>query len=307
MRRIRKRSADMSSSATQLKKTLIFAHRWMGVCFCLLFLSWFASGMVLMYWDYPMVSSADRLARAPALDPGAIHFSPRQAYASLQTDVRPDGVELETLDGRPAYRFRFAGDEARVYADNGETQSDFPPDLTLRIASSWTDFSRQLRGSRRRNCAAGDQWTVSGEFAALRPLRKYSWPDGEQVYGSTVTGDVVQYTTHASRWGAYLGAIPHWLYFTALRKRPSRWAAAVIWGSGLAALGALLQIVLGMWMYSPSQRYRPAEKGFQHPLHRSETVAHGSWDSSSGPLACTGLWRHALHGPLSAAARRKLR
>ena len=68
----------MFHAGTQLKKALIFVHRWMGVSLCLLFLSWFASGIVLMYWDYPAVSEADRLSRAPVLDSTGIRFPRRK-------------------------------------------------------------------------------------------------------------------------------------------------------------------------------------------------------------------------------------
>src|ERR1700693_4980560 len=66
----------MPGPAARLKKLLIFIHRWMGVGLCVLFAMWFSSGMVLMYWDYPSVSAADRLDRAPALDPLEIRLSP---------------------------------------------------------------------------------------------------------------------------------------------------------------------------------------------------------------------------------------
>src|SRR5271155_6177766 len=100
--------------ASQFKRGLIFVHRWMGVFFCLLFLSWFASGIVLMYWDYPSVSAADRLNRSPALDASRIRLSPQEAYARLQNDIPPDQVTLDTFAGRPVYRFRFGDGESMV-------------------------------------------------------------------------------------------------------------------------------------------------------------------------------------------------
>src|SRR5260221_185832 len=69
-----------------------------------------------------------------------------------------------------------------------------------------------------------DQWTVQQSFRSLQPLWKYSWPDGQQVYVSEKSGEVVQYTTPASRLGAYLGPIPHWIYFTPLRKHQPAWS-----------------------------------------------------------------------------------
>lgn len=228
----------------------------MGVFFCLLFLLWFTSGIVMMYWAYPMVSEADRLNHAPALDPTKIKLSLQVAYDNLQVDAPLSEVRLVSFDARPAYKFLFERGEVMIYADDGQEQDDddFPPDMTLRIASAWT---RQPPGSAKvEENRVEDQWTVSGEFNGLRPLLKYTWPGGEQVYVSTVTGEVVQYTTRASRMGAYFGAIPHWLYFTKLRRRVQRWSKTVIWASGLAAIVAVLGIVIGVWMYSPSKRFQ---------------------------------------------------
>ncbi len=97
---------------------------------------------------------------------------------------------------------------------------------------------------------------MQGSYRALAPLWKYSWPDGQQVYMSLVTGDVVQYTTTASRLGAYLGPIPHWLYFTPLRRNQPAWSRVVIWTSGIGTVAAILGLVIGVWMYSPSRRFR---------------------------------------------------
>src|SRR5260370_20295780 len=207
----------MPGAGAPLKRALIFVHRWMGVLFCLLFLSWFASAIVMMYWQYPEVTPADRLRPAPAPDASQIHLSPTLAYARLELDSPPVAARLVTYDGRPAYRFRFGLDDvAIVYADNGKTQDEFPPELTLRIASAWTN--QPPSAANEEDKTEADQWTVSEEFAELRPLRKYSWPDGQQVYVSTVTGDVVLYTTRASRLAACLGAIPPLLSLTPLRK-----------------------------------------------------------------------------------------
>jgi hypothetical protein len=239
---------------TQLKRALIFIHRWMGVAFCLLFFLWFSSGIVMMYWDYPVVSSDDRLLRSPALDGSKIKFSPAEAYARLGADLPPPRqVRLGTFDGRPAYKFGARSEESIVYADDGKQQEEFSSELTRRIAAAWT---RQSPASaKEEDDVPEDQWTVSGEFIELRPLRKYTWPNGEEVYVSTVTGNVVQYTTSKSRLGAYLGPIPHWLYFTPLRRHGKEWSELVIAASGLAIVVALIGITVGVWMYSPSKRF----------------------------------------------------
>ena len=36
-----------------------------------------------------------------------------------------------------------------------------------------------------------DQWTVAGQLHNLRPMYKYTWPDGQQVYVNGVNGEVL--------------------------------------------------------------------------------------------------------------------
>jgi hypothetical protein len=227
------------------------------------------------------------------LDASKILLSPPQASAKLKNDSPPAAAQLVTFDERPAYRFCFGlGDASIVYANDGHVQEDFPPDLTLRIASAWT---RQPAGAAKEEYnTQEDQWTVSEEFSELRPLRKYSWPDGQQVYVSTVTGEVVQYTTRASRVAAYFGAIPHWLYFTRLRKRPQQWSRLVIWASGLGTVAAMLGITIGLWMYSPSRNYRRAGSSASFPYHGQKRW-HAILGLFFGLFACT--W--AFSGMLS--------
>jgi hypothetical protein len=282
----------VSRANIQLRKSLIFMHRWLGVGLCLLFLLWFASGAILMYWDYPSVSTTDRLNKEPALDASLILLSPQEAYGRLQIPEPPDEARLAMFDGRPVYRFVLGGDQWMVSAENGQNLAEFPPQQTLRIATAWTGQSPT--DSKEEDNTEEDQWTVAEEFQVLRPMRKYSWPDGEEVYVSTVTGDIVQYTTRASRLGAYLGAIPHWLYFTPLRKHGQRWSQIVILTSGVGTLAALLGIVIGVWVYSPANYFRNGGRVSSIP-YRGWKRWHLILGLIFGPLACTWV----LSGMLS--------
>jgi hypothetical protein len=243
--------------SVSLKRGVIFVHRWLGATLCLAFLLWFPSGIVMMYWDFPSVSADDRLERSPSLDAAKIRISVADAFATLNPlldpSFAPAQIRLSTRDGRPAYSFRNGHDEAIVYADNGERQHDIRIPLMTRVAAAWTG---QPASDATIAAIDVDQWTVEGPFRDLQPIWKYSWPDGEQVYVSQATGDVVQYTTRSSRLGAYLGAIPHWLYFTPLRRHPLAWRRVVIGSSGAGACTAMLGLIIGCWMYSPAKRPR---------------------------------------------------
>jgi hypothetical protein len=235
-----------------VKKTAILCHRWMGLAFCLLFAWWFVSGIFMMYWDYPAVSTADRLERAPVLDAAQLKLSPAEAYSKLDSDRSASSTRLESFDGRPAYFFRMGRGEAIVYADTGEQQDGFPPELNLKTAAAWS--GQPASAAQLEEVTEPDQWTLEGELRNLFPLSKYSWRNGDQVYISESTGEVVQFTTRSSRLFAHLGPIPHWLYYTPLRKNGPLWSKVVIWSSGIATVAALMGLIAGLMMYSPSRR-----------------------------------------------------
>jgi hypothetical protein len=125
-------------------------------------------------------------------------------------------------------------------------------------------------------------------------MNKYSFADGQQVYIAEDTGEVVQYTTTSSRLFAYLGAIPHWLYFTPLRVNGKVWSQVVIWSSGLATIAALLGLIVGLWMYSPSKKYRHEGAATSIP-YTGQKRLHMQLGLFFGILACT--W--AFSGMLS--------
>src|SRR6266540_4658033 len=217
-----------STIAATVKRFLIFVHRWLGVVLCLVFLLWFPSGIGMMYWDFPSVSAADRLERSPALRASAIQLSPSEAFAKSGLD-QPGQIHLSTFDGRPVYRFRSGGGESVIYADTGEEQIQVSREMMDRIAASWA--RQPARAAIVEPIHDVDQWTVQTRLSDVEPLWKYSWSDGQQAYVSQASGEIVQYTTRGSRWGAYVGAIPHWLYFTPLRTHGPEWSRVVIWSS----------------------------------------------------------------------------
>jgi hypothetical protein len=280
----------------QIRKVGIVCHRWMGVTFCLLFAWWFISGIFMMYWDFPGISQVDRLMRAETIDASRIKVSPSAAYATLKQERPPASAQLVMFAGRPAYRFGAAGGgrggQVLVYADDGTRQEQCSGELALHLASAWTSQPQNL--AQVQEMTAVDQWTLQGPFRSLRPLLKYSWPDGEQAYVSERTCAVIQYTTRSSRIFAELGAIPHWLYYTPLRKNGPLWSKIVIWSSGLATVAALLGLAVGISMYSPSRRYWLAGEATSIP-YKGQKRLHMIFGLFFGILACT--W--AFSGMLS--------
>ena len=233
---------------------MILIHRWLGVGLCLFFVLWFLSGIGMMYWEFPDVGPADRLAHASALDPDSVRLTPADAFAKTGLSEPVTNASLAVFDGRPAYRFRSGRRDATVYADSGEVRGDITQEMMLRVATAWT--GRAASAVTVESIDDVDQWTI--QVRGLKPLWKYAWASGEHVYVSQASGEVVQYTTTASRLGAYLGPIPHWLYFTPLRKHGPLWSTLVIFVSGLGTGTAILGIIIGISVFSPGRHYRIA-------------------------------------------------
>lgn len=238
--------------AKRLKGTLIVVHRWLGVPLSLFFALWFPSAIGMMYWDFPAVTPEDRLAHAAPIDSASIAIAPDEAWRRLGTGGNPEDIRLNTFDGRPVYRFRTGRGEGVVFADTGDVRGHATPATRRRVAARWT--GRPDDEARIDEVTAVDQWTVQGALRTVRPLWKFSFADGQQVYVAESTGEVVQATTRASRVGAYLGPIPHWLYFTPLRQRQELWRAVVIWSSGIATIAAALGLTIAVWTAAPIGR-----------------------------------------------------
>ena len=289
-----------------LKRSLIFVHRWLGVALSVIFLLWFVSGIVMMYWSFPEVTAEDRLQRAPVLDPARIQLSAEQAAALLGRDEPPAQVAADQLrrPSRLSLRRRWTWRRAAVAA---VPRWSTPTMAASRSAVDGADD--RSRGGRLGRAAAErgdedpveevDQWTVGGLLRSLRPLYKYSWPDGQQVYVNGNTAEVVQYTTTASRFWAYLGAIPHWLYFTPLRKHQPEWFSFVVWSS---LIGTLSRADRGRHCrldVLAAEALSLCGRAHQHSVSRLEALAHDRRSVLRRGHDHVGVQRAAVDGAVS--------
>ena len=132
---------------------------------------------------------------------------------------------------RPAYRLR-RRDATTVFADTGEVLEE---QSTWRsrgpIASRFVNLPEDRDRTTSRRSTKADQWTLGP--GRQMPLHKFRVDDaaGTELYVSPRTGEVTLLTTRRSRTLAWIGTIPHWLYFAALRDNQPLWYRIVVWTS----------------------------------------------------------------------------
>lgn len=220
---------------------LYIVHRWVGIGTALLIAMWFATGLVMMYVPYPSLSDRERLGGLDRIDWSLVRVSPDQALAAAGADKWPRRFKLEMMAAEPVYRIT-AAERVTVSARDGRRVDGVGAAQARAIAMRFGHWSGPARVDR----IERDQWTVAGGYDVHRPLYKVSFDDPARttLYVSSKTGEVVLGATSFERVWNWLGAVPHWIYFTELRKDQPAWRQVILWTSGVGVVGALT----GMWI-----------------------------------------------------------
>ena len=223
-------------------RLVALAHRWLGIVGCLLFIAWFASGIVMMYARMPELGTRERRDREPPLTLAKAAIS--AADAAARHRLSPDQVVMAMLLGRPAYRLNERGRSTVVFADSGERFDGFTREAALAEARRLAPDA-SLRYDAR--ITEPDQWTL--ETRALLPMHRIALADdsGAVLYLSDVNGQLVLRTTASERRVAYAGAVLHWLYFTPFRKHAPLWNQTIVGLSLGGSVMCLLGLVWGVY------------------------------------------------------------
>lgn len=240
-----------------LKKYLIYTHRYLGLAFCVMFALWFVSGVVMMYKRMPRLSAEERLMHSPALDFSNAALTPEAAFERSGSGPAPMKVRLGMHCGRPVYRFLSGKGWATVFADNGALLDPVTPAQGLEIVRG---FAPEHHGelNYEGTIEVADQWTLSSALRRFKPLHKISLADGSgtHFYVSQPTGEVVMKTTREGRFWGWMGAVIHWVYFTPLRQRADLWHDVIVYSSIIGCIMCLSGVVAGLWRYRFRNRYR---------------------------------------------------
>jgi uncharacterized iron-regulated membrane protein len=224
------------------KRWLFLTHRWIGVATCLLCAIWFVSGLVMLYVPYPSWSDDERIAMLPPVDAESIKILPDDALDTAKAKGAPATFRIEMMAGEPVYRLTSPAGPVSISARTGKIITNVAQqDAERHLASVYPGMRPTLIALVDR-----DQWTVTRRFDAHRPLYQFALNDSADtlVYVSSRSGEIVQNATRAERFWNWLGAVPHWVYFTVIRKDGEVWRQAVMWTSGFAMIASFT----GLWV-----------------------------------------------------------
>ncbi|MCG8414429.1 MAG: PepSY domain-containing protein, partial [Pseudomonadales bacterium] len=161
----------------KLKKLLFLTHRWLGIFMCLLFALWFASGIVMMYVEYPELTREEQLQNLPALDLNSVNLSPLEVAAGLGAVNAYSSLSLSSVLGRPAYQFTSPGGAGLVaFADTGEAFDGLEKQQALE-AARLSGFGDGATEPEHTGLIEVDQWTVTASLDSHRPLHRVALGD----------------------------------------------------------------------------------------------------------------------------------
>lgn len=229
------------------KQFLYWLHRWLGIAMCLLFALWFASGIILMYVEYPELTEAERLGNLPDLELAEVTLTPYDAIQRENPAARFSAIKLTTVLGRPAFELVATdGYRSIVFADSGEKLNSVSAELA-ETAARLSGFTDENSVPRQQELVDIDQWSITASHNPHRPLHKIALNDEKAslLYVSSQTGQVVLDTTRGERFWNWLGTTIHWIYPLALRKNAPLWTQVIVYTSLVGILSVVTGGIIG--------------------------------------------------------------
>lgn len=220
------------------RKIFSLIHKILGIPLSIIFVLWFLSGFAMIWYSFP------RAKQPVPTDALSAEILPMDTLLSIM----PDSGSIRSLSvyrkyGRDVMKLSTNDSTIEVYANNLEPVPAFSEEFREVVVNSWCD----ARITRIDTLEAVDQWIPFERWNDKMPILKYYFDDkeGHQLY-MTTEGDVIQFTTAKDRRLAWLAGIPHWLYFTPLRKHQELWTDVVVWSALLGCVMCLSGIIVAI-------------------------------------------------------------
>ena len=237
-----------------IDRFLFTTHRILGTLLSILFVMWFASGLVMIYHTYPYVPNSAYLMKNDCLQV--------KDLPSLDTIRSMEPKDLGGLQSVDVYSYLGSVKLTYNYRDTSVLRilraAPMVKDTMAALLSMWSerkpvkiDTLYQL-----------DEWIINKWGYSAFPVYKFHFddPDAHQLYIGA--NSVLQYVNKSQRFWGYLSAVPHWIYIRQLTQYPEIWIPFIIWSAFLGCFMCLSGIYLGI------KRFRISKWGIRSLYHR---------------------------------------
>lgn len=216
-------------------------HKVLGLLLSLLFLLWFVSGIVMIWHSFPKASQDYRIFRQEPLCASLPSAEDISNY--LPDSVMMSSLQIQMRFDRPMAEISGKGLKAQIYLDSLVEVEPFDESVRAKTLALWCDAPVKEIDT----LSKVDQWIPFERWTKQMPIYKYYFDDEQkhQLY-MTQDGNVIQFTDKVNRFWAWVGAIPHWVYFTLLRQHQTLWTKFVIWAGYIGCVMCICGFVIAL-------------------------------------------------------------
>jgi len=197
-------------------------------------------------------------------------LSADSVFANIPDSTLILKMSLRSLGGNPVLEImNFDGVSKIPVGLSGKTTGEITFPQITEYAQRWCDGGI----TRVDTLYSLEQWIPFSYLKRDFPIYKFYFDDNDkhQLYVSSVTGEALQFTNKNNRFWAWLGAIPHWIYFTSLRQDTQLWTDVIVWLSGIGCIMCIAGIILGIRsyivQYRKKKKWKTPYKTFPYKWH----------------------------------------
>jgi hypothetical protein len=209
----------------------------------------------MIYHTFPKVANRDKYAHMDAINDSIPQVN--NVLNRIDSSVVINRLSLKANENTSFFEVAASDKTFRLPADNSQDSISKPDYNQIQsYAQKWS----QGEIIRVDTLYELEQWIPFGYLRKDFPIYKFYFDDEEkhQLYVSSLTGEALQFTNKNNRFWAWVGAIPHWVYFTSLRQNSQLWVDVVVWLSGIGCIMCIAGIILGIRSYI--KQYRRKKK-----------------------------------------------
>jgi len=255
---------DLEREARQIRsmnwrRADYLVHRWLSIAIGVVVLSWFVSGIAMIYYPWPSLTSSTRLHFDAPFEPPPTLIGVGRAAAIAQQMGYGDslvGTRLTAIGNRLVYAVsheRGAANEQVALLDalTGAPLTPLDSVDAVAIARTVVPQAAPLQCVWLERHA--DHYLMSGEYRRDFPdwVVRFNDPKRTAVYVSVGRGHITGVVTTRTRITTWLGTVPHWLYFQWLYDWRDAWLWVNLVLPGIACIAAIAGLILGVAQLSP--------------------------------------------------------